>query len=98
MSKISCDVIRDLLPLYKDRVCSEKSMDLVEEHLPECEDCRRYLEAMDEELPPVKDELPRDARDFKKIANRLTLARIIPLGSFALIIAIIIMSVITNKL
>lgn len=98
MSKISCDVIRDLLPLYKDRVCSEKSMDLVEEHLPECEDCRRYLEAMDEELPPVKDELPRDARDFKKIANRLTLARIIPLGSFALIIAIIIMSVITNNL
>lgn len=98
MSKISCDVIRDLLPLYKDRVCSEKSMDLVEEHLPECEDCRRYLEAMDEELPPIKDELPRDARDFKKIANRLTLARIIPLGSFALIIAIIIMSVITNNL
>ena len=33
MSKISCDVIKDLLPLYKDRVCSEKSMDLVEEHL-----------------------------------------------------------------
>ncbi len=98
MSKISCDVIRDLLPLYKDRVCSEKSMDLVEEHLPECEDCRRYLEAMDEELPPIKDELPCDARDFKKIANRLTLARIIPLGSFALIIAIIIMSVITNNL
>ena len=98
MSKISCDVIRDLLPLYKDRVCSEKSMDLVEEHLPECEDCRRYLEAMDEKLPPVKDELPRDARDFKKIANRLTLARIIPLCSFALIIAIIIMSVITNNL
>lgn len=98
MSKISCDVIKDLLPLYKDRVCSEKSMDLVEEHLPECEDCRKYLEAMDEKLPPIKDELPCDARDFKKIANRLTLARIIPLCSFALIIAIIIMSVITNTL
>lgn len=98
MSKISCDVIKDLLPLYKDRVCSEKSMDLVEEHLPECEDCRKYLEAMDEKLPPIKDELPCDARDFKKIANRLTLARIIPLCSSALIIAIIIMSVITNTL
>lgn len=98
MSKISCDIIRDLLPLYKDRVCSEKSMDLVEEHLPECEDCRKYLEAMGEELPPVQDVLPSDARDFKKIASRLTLARIIPLCSFALIIAIIIMSVISKNL
>ncbi len=53
MKKISCDVIKDLLPLYKDDVCSEKSKDLIEEHLPECEDCREYLDALSSELPPV---------------------------------------------
>ncbi len=53
MKKISCDVIKDLLPLYKDDVCSEKSKDLIEEHLSECEDCREYLDALNSELPPV---------------------------------------------
>ncbi len=53
MNKISCDIIKDLLPLYKDEVCSQKSRDMVEEHLPECEECRTYLEAMYQELPPV---------------------------------------------
>ncbi len=53
MKKISCDIIKDLLPLYKDDVCSEKSKDLIEEHLPECEDCREYLDALSSELPPV---------------------------------------------
>ena len=37
--KTDCDVIRDLLPLYEDEVCSEKSRDLVREHLEECPAC-----------------------------------------------------------
>ncbi len=38
--KYDCDVIRDLLPLYADKACSEKSRDVVEEHLQECPACR----------------------------------------------------------
>ena len=38
--KYDCDVIRDLLPLYADKVCSENSRQIVEEHLQECPDCR----------------------------------------------------------
>ena len=53
MNKISCDVVKDLLPLYKDEVCSEKSKELIENHLTECEDCRRYLDALNSELPPI---------------------------------------------
>ena len=41
--KYECDVIRDLLPLYADRACSEKSRDMVEEHLQECQDCRNMV-------------------------------------------------------
>lgn len=38
--KYQCDVIRDLLPLYHDRVCSKASETIVKEHLGECEECR----------------------------------------------------------
>ncbi len=48
--KMECEVIQDLLPLYHDQVCSEKSAELVREHLSQCEGCRDYLENLDREL------------------------------------------------
>ena len=41
--KVDCEVIRDLLPLYADNACSEKSRELVSEHLEECQNCRSLL-------------------------------------------------------
>lgn len=37
--KLSCEVIKDLLPLYYDKVCSKESSSLIEEHLAECPQC-----------------------------------------------------------
>lgn len=51
MMKTPCNVIRDLLPLYHDGVCSPESRQLVEEHLEKCADCRGELERMDTPLP-----------------------------------------------
>ena len=45
-----CEVIRDLLPLYADEVCSETSRRLIEEHLRECPECSGELEKLDEFL------------------------------------------------
>ena len=42
--KIDCEVIRDILPLYADDACSEKSRQMVDEHLEECSACREQLE------------------------------------------------------
>ncbi len=43
-----CEVIRDLLPLYADEVCSAKSREIVETHIQTCPECRtlmgRYLD------------------------------------------------------
>lgn len=47
---MSCNIIIDLLPLYIDDVCSEDSRRMVEEHLKECEDCRREAEMMKKEI------------------------------------------------
>ena len=33
MSKVSCEIIKDILPLYYDNVCSDDSKRMVEEHL-----------------------------------------------------------------
>lgn len=51
MSRIPCNVNKDLIPLYVDDVCSEESKDLVEEHLSECEECQHYYEALKEGIP-----------------------------------------------
>lgn len=50
MSKISCNVIGDLLPLYVDGAVSEDTKKLVEEHLAECEECKKAAEEMGKEL------------------------------------------------
>ena len=53
MDKMHCDIVKDLLPLYVDDVCSEKSKAAIEEHLKECEECRKCYEDLTKELPQV---------------------------------------------
>ena len=53
-----CDVIRDLLPLYADKACSEKSKLMVEQHLEECPDCRALVSRMLQ--TEIEDELLRE--------------------------------------
>ena len=49
--KISCGIIRDLLPFYLDGVCSNESKTAVEEHIAVCDDCRAELHDMQTALP-----------------------------------------------
>ncbi len=42
--KINCNIIRDLLPLYADQVCSDESRELIDEHLAECRGCSALLQ------------------------------------------------------
>lgn len=58
--KYECEMIRDLLPLYHDKVCSKTSERVVEEHLKECVPCREIAEklnntAYDEKLKIEKE-------------------------------------------
>ena len=69
MDQLDHDIVQDLLPLYHDNVCSEKSRAAVEEHLKTCEDCRTALAAMDAPLPEAKREAADDAAAVKKISG-----------------------------
>ncbi len=46
MSKVSCEVIKDLMPNCIDGIASEESSALVEEHIAECLECRATWESM----------------------------------------------------
>ncbi len=47
---ISCKIINDLLPLYKDGVCSEESKKIIEEHILECTECKLVLKNMQADI------------------------------------------------
>ena len=52
---VSCNVIRDLLPLYAEKLTSPDSNRLVEEHLTDCPECSRQLSLMQKAAPmPVE--------------------------------------------
>lgn len=66
--KTSCNIIRDLLPLYHDKVCSKESCILVEEHIEQCEDCKKLLKNIAEDVshPTVTED---EAKPIKAIAS-----------------------------
>jgi predicted anti-sigma-YlaC factor YlaD len=73
--KIKCDVINDLLPLYVDDVLSDASRELVNEHIKECESCRKTLENMTGKVSiPVSPELRKEdtkpIKGLKKIVTK----------------------------
>ena len=51
--KIPCSVIRDLLPLYAEKMVEPETENLVAEHLADCSDCREKLSAMKEKAEPA---------------------------------------------
>jgi len=44
--KVTCEIVRDLLPLYIDDLCSNDSKSTIEEHITICDSCRSELQTM----------------------------------------------------
>lgn len=65
--KLTCDTIRDLLPMYVDDMTSEATNELVKEHLSECKECNQILENMKQ---PVVVETAPEVKDFKKYLKK----------------------------
>lgn len=74
--KHNCEVVRDLLPLYHDGVCSKKSREMVEEHLTECEACKKELEEIRKEISVPNASKKDAARAWKTLVRNLWLRRI----------------------
>lgn len=50
MKQLECEVIKDLLPSYIDKVSSNTTNELVEQHLKKCKNCSSKLKEMNEEI------------------------------------------------
>lgn len=86
MKEVSCEVIRDLLPLYEDGAASGESQALVREHLKDCPACRAELEKLQAtvSLPPEEEgELWKQVR--KRMAGYKKQKRIV--GATVLLLA-----------
>ena len=82
----NCEIIKDLLPLYKEDLLSEESKTFVEEHLKTCPECENLLK---EEIEiESKNTKPLDfvEKRIKKEARYSTLAAIALIGSILIFI------------
>jgi len=82
----SCEVIRDLLPLYVDDACSEASKQLVRQHIEACENCKRlHDELKRDEIQPLMAEAQSVVGNMKNRRKRLVRGMIISFASAALL-------------
>ena len=73
MSKYSCEIMHDLLPLYADGVCSDESRKAVTEHLSGCEECRKMMEKYSQKVAVSAE---HDISALRKIKKRIRLGKI----------------------
>lgn len=53
---MNCDVVKDLIPLYIDRCCSEESERQIKEHLEICNSCKQFFLDMSAPTEIIKTE------------------------------------------
>jgi len=93
MQKPYCDIVNDLFPSYVDGLLSDSSIKIVEEHLENCEACRKRLESVINEADR-NDENDREEIRFLKNRRRKNRQKIIAgvAISVLLIIAVFVLS------
>lgn len=84
--KISCDIIRDILPLYAEDMVSNATKEMVNEHLCECEACASELETIKK---PRKLPVEADVKSLKRVGDAIRRRRILSVMAVFLLIATI---------
>ncbi len=100
--KTDCTVIKDLLPLYYDGVCSEESAEIIKKHLSECTSCDEYYTMLcdaDKIASSAFDERKEleKAKSFKEIKKKLRKKQFI-ISAVCILSLVIISFVVTTVL
>lgn len=82
--KISCDIIRDILPLYAEDMVSKATKDMVDEHLCDCEGCTKELESLRQ---PAKQAVDVATQSLKRVGDSIRRRRILAVATVFLFIA-----------
>lgn len=73
--KLPCKVIEDILPMYYDKICSEESAMLVEEHIKACPRCSQTLSDLRADID-IHEKKVDDIKPLKKIQKSYKKMRI----------------------
>ena len=89
---ISCDIIRDLLPLYAEDLVSEDSRKLVDEHLCTCDPCTKQLGILKKatRLP-----IEVDTKSLKRVGDTIRRRKILTVAAALMTVASLIVTVMT---
>ncbi|MCA1063986.1 zf-HC2 domain-containing protein [Rossellomorea sp. AcN35-11] len=94
--KSSCNMIRDILPLYVEDMASQDTRDLVEEHIASCENCKKRLEEMRTfEEPPVDTDIA-PLRNIQHTLRKKKLQTIILSVMVTLVFAVVTIAYLTT--
>lgn len=73
----NCNIVRDLLPLYVEKMLSADSQAFVEEHLKDCPDCQAELEslksdaAVDASVKSIESQIGESSVPLKKVKKAM---------------------------
>lgn len=85
--EIKCCVVKDILPLYAENLCSEETAEIVKEHIENCESCRRLSEKVEiEEKTPEK--IPDEAKAMKKINRKIKRSKKAVIAAICAVLAV----------
>lgn len=90
--KISCNIIRDLLPLYAEDMVSEDSKQLVDEHLCGCDDCVKELAVLKK---PQKVPVETDVGSLKRVEETIRRRKVLTVMAVLMTVAALIVTGIT---
>ena len=82
--KISCDIIRDILPLYAEDMVSDATKEMVDTHLADCEGCSKELEGLKK---PAKLPIEVDVASLKRVGDSIRRRRVLAVMAVFLFVA-----------
>ena len=89
-NKKDCKIIQDLLPNYIDNLTTQETNNFIEEHLKECEECKKKYENMKNDLKVEENKNQKKSINFiKKYNKKMKFLKIIILAIIVLYLALI---------
>ncbi len=85
---MNCDIIKDLIPLCGEGLCSEESEKEIREHIKECESCRILYESK----PVTEDDIPKipdEKNIFRKVNKKMKKHRLLGILLLLIIFAML---------
>ena len=90
MNKKNCKIIQDLLPNYIENLTNSETNKFIEEHLIDCEDCKKILEDMKKDIKTnnITEKNDKEVNYIKKINFKMKILKFLVIFIIILTFAI----------